>query len=76
MPDELGEKGLLTDNPWTDAFQIVFYHCRHHEGRRARQRALAGAPDCAHWHDFFELRRDLCKLDERYEKRLETGQIE
>jgi len=76
MLDELGEKGLLKDNPWTDEFQIVFYHLWHHEGRRARQGALMGAPDYAHWHGFFELQLDLYKLEELYEKRLETGQIE
>jgi hypothetical protein len=76
MLDELGEKGLLKDNPWTDEFQIVFYHLWHHEGRRARQGALMGAPDYAHWHGFFELQQDLYKLEEIYEKRLETGKIE
>jgi hypothetical protein len=76
MLDELGEKGLLKDNPWTDEFQIVFYHLWHHEGRRARQGALMGAPDYAHWHGFFELQQDLYKLEEIYEKRLETGSIE
>ncbi|HSM31102.1 MAG TPA: multiheme c-type cytochrome [Woeseiaceae bacterium] len=76
MLDELGEKGLLKDNPWTDEFQIVFYHLWHHEGRRARQGALMGAPDYAHWHGFFELQQDLYKLEEIYAKRLETGKIE
>jgi len=76
MLDELGEKGLLKDNPWTDEFQITFYHLWHHEGRRARQGALMGAPDYAHWHGFFELQQDLYKLEGIYEKRLETGEIE
>ncbi len=76
MLDELGEKGLLKENPWTDEFQIVFYHLWHHEGRRARQGALMGAPDYAHWHGFFELQQDLYKLQEIHEKRLATGRIE
>jgi len=76
MLDELKEKGLLKDNPWTDEFQIVFYHLWHHEGRRARQGALMGAPDYAHWHGFFELQQDLYKLEQIHEKRLATGTIE
>ena len=76
MLEDLRSKGLLKDNPWTDEFQIVFYHLWHHEGRRARQGALMGAPDYAHWHGFFELQQDLYKLEELYEKRLESGAIE
>ena len=76
MLDELKEKGLLKDNPWTDEFQITFYYLWHHEGRRARQGALMGAPDYAHWHGFFELQQDLYKLKEIHEKRLATGEIE
>jgi len=76
MLDELGEKGLLKENPWTDEFQITFYHLWHHEGRRARQGALMGAPDYAHWHGFFELQQDLYKLEEIHKKRIATGEIE
>ena len=32
MLDELKEKGLLEDNPWSDEFQITFYYLWHHEG--------------------------------------------
>ncbi len=76
MLDELKEKGLLRENPWTDEFQITFYYLWHHEGRRARQGALMGAPDYAHWHGFFELQQDLYKLEGIYEKRMTTGKIE
>ncbi|HFC11838.1 MAG TPA: beta-ketoacyl-ACP synthase [Anaerolineae bacterium] len=76
MRAELAEKGLLKDNPWTDEFQIVYYHLWHHEGRRARQGAMMGGPDYAHWHGFFELQQDLYKLEELYNKRIETGKIE
>ena len=55
MLDELKENGLLEDNPWSDEFHITFYCLWHQEGRRARQGALMGGPDCAHWHGFIEL---------------------
>ena len=72
----LEEKGLLKDNPWKDEFQIIYYYLWHHEGRRARQGAMMGGPDYAHWHGFFELQQDLYKLEDIYEKRIETGEIE
>ncbi len=76
MREELAEKGLLKENPWTDEFQIVYYYLWHHEGRRARQGAMMGGPDYAHWHGFFELQQDLYKLQGIYDKRMETGEIE
>lgn len=76
MRADLEEKGLLKENPWIDEFQIVYYYLWHHEGRRARQGALMGGPDYAHWHGFFELQQDLYKLQELYENRIATGAIE
>ena len=76
MLDELKAKKLLKSNPWTDEFQKIFYYLWHHEGRRARQGAMMGAPDYAHWHGFFELQQDLYKLKEIYEKRIKINKIE
>ena len=76
LAPELAEKGLLKDNPWTDEFQIIHYYLWHHEGRRARQGSMMGAPDWAHWHGFFDLQQDLYKLQVIYDKRIETGVIE
>ncbi|AGA90170.1 hypothetical protein Thimo_1376 [Thioflavicoccus mobilis 8321] len=76
MHDELAEKGLLSENPWVDEFQVTFYHLWHHEGRRARHGALMAGPDWAHWHGFFELQQDLYRLEKIYERRLSTGTIE
>jgi len=76
MKTELADKGLLKENPWADEFQIIYYHLWHHEGRRARQGAMMGAPDYAHWHGFFELQQDLYRMQDIYNLRLETGEIE
>lgn len=76
MLNTLKEKKLLKDNPWTDTFQIKYYYLWHHEGRRARQGAMMGAADYAHWHGFFELQQDLYELEMIYKKRIETGKIE
>jgi hydroxylamine dehydrogenase len=76
MLEELKEKNLLKDNPWTDEFQITYYSLWHHEGRRARRGAMMGAPDYAHWHGFFELQQDLYKLKQIYQQRMESGAIE
>lgn len=76
MLNELKDKGLLKDNPWEDEFQITYYYLWHHEGRRARQGAMMGAADYAHWHGFFELQQDLYKLKTIHKQRLESGKIE
>ncbi len=76
MKAELKAKGLLKKNPWNDEIQILIYHAWHHEGRRARQGALMGGPDYAHWHGFFELMQDMYEIKRIYKKRMETGKIE
>jgi hypothetical protein len=76
MLEALRAKNLLGKNPWADEFQITYYHLWHHEGRRARQGAMMGAPDYAHWHGFFELQQDLYKLEKIYEKRVASGEME
>ena len=76
MRAELAELGLLKYNPWADEFQVLYYYLWHHEGRRARQGAMMGGPDWAHWHGFFDLMQDIYKLEDIYEQRIETGQIE
>ncbi len=75
MLDDLADRGLLKDNPWADEFQIVYYYLWHHEGRRARQGALMGGPDWAHWHGFFDLQQDLYRLQDIYDYRIATGEI-
>jgi len=76
MRSEMEKKGLLKENPWSDEFQLVYYYLWHHEGRRARQGAMMNAPDWAHWHGFFELQQDFYKLQDIYNKRIETGIID
>jgi hydroxylamine dehydrogenase len=76
MLDELKAKKLLKKNPWKDKFQVKFYYLWHHEGRRARQGAMMGAPDYAHWHGFFELQQDMYELEAIYEQRMKSGKIE
>ncbi len=76
MLDDLKSKGLLKDNPWDDEFQKLYYYLWHHEGRRARQGAMMGGPDYAHWHGFFELQQTLYKMQSLYEYRIENNAIE
>ena len=76
MRVELADAGLLKDNPWEDGFMVLHYHIWHHDGRRARQGAMMGAPDWAHWHGFFMLQQKLNLATAIYEQRMETGEIE
>jgi len=76
MRAELAEAGLLKENPWKDEFMILHYYIWHHDGRRARQGAMMGAPDWAHWHGFFMLQQKLNRAEDIYNLRMETGVIE
>lgn len=76
MKEDLAERGLLKENPWKDEFQVLYYYLWHHEGRRARQGAMMQGPDWAHWHGFFELQQDIYAMEDIYEKRIATGEIE
>lgn len=76
MRVELADAGLLKENPWEDGFMIQHYYIWHHDGRRARQGALMGGPDWAHWHGFFMLQQKLNLATHIYELRMETGEIE
>jgi formate-dependent nitrite reductase cytochrome c552 subunit len=76
MRVELEEAGLLKENPWKDGFMILHYYIWHHDGRRARQGAMMGAPDWAHWHGFFMLQQKLYRAEDIYNLRMETGVIE
>lgn len=76
MLDDLKSKNLLAANPWQDKFQVTYYYLWHHEGRRARQGALMGGPDYAHWHGNFEIMQDLYKMKAIYEKRVKDGKVE
>ena len=76
MRAKLADLGLLKANPWDDEFQITYYYLWHHEGRRARQGAIMGGPDWAHWHGFFDLMQDIYKLESIYNQRIESGVIE
>lgn len=48
MLNDLKEKKLLKEDPWTDAFQKIYYLSWHHEGRRMLQGALMGGLDYSH----------------------------
>jgi hypothetical protein len=76
MRVELAEAGLLKENPWKDEFMILHYYIWHHDGRRARQGSMMGAPDWAHWHGFFMLQQKLYRAEDIYNLRMETGVIE
>ena len=76
MRAELAEAGLLKENPWKDEFMILHYYIWHHDGRRARQGAMMGGPDWAHWHGFFMLQQKLNRAEDIYNMRMETGVIE
>ncbi|NOZ23443.1 MAG: hydroxylamine oxidoreductase [Planctomycetes bacterium] len=74
MLDELYAKKLLTKTPmFDDEFEFEYYELWHYEGRRARMGAAMMAPDYTWWHGFYELKKQLVKLQELREQLIETG---
>lgn len=53
--DKLRKQGKLTDTPFDEKLEWVFYELWHHEGRRARMGASMQGPDFVQWHGFYEV---------------------
>ena len=53
--DRLYAEGLLTDEPFDEEIEWVYFELWHHEGRRARHGAAMMGPDYVQWHGFYEV---------------------
>jgi len=53
--DKLYADGKLTQTPFDDEIEWVYYELWHHEGRRARHGASMAGPDYAWWHGLYEV---------------------
>ena len=76
MLQDLKKRGLLKKDPWSDAFQELYYYLWHHVGRRARHGAAMDGPDYAHWHGFFQLFQVFKDMQAIYEYRIKHNKIE
>jgi hypothetical protein len=55
LMDKLYTDGNLTQTPFDEELEWVYYELWHHEGRRARHGAAMAGPDYAWWHGMYEV---------------------
>lgn len=67
----LKDEGLLTDEPFDEEIDFVYFELWHHWGRTAKFGTWMQGPDYTQWHGAYEVLADLAELREMVEARLE-----
>ncbi|MEK6256220.1 MAG: nitrate reductase [Chloroflexota bacterium] len=67
----LQEAGLLTDAPFDEPIDFVFFELWHHWGRTAKFGAWMQGADYTQWHGAYEILSDLAELREMVEDKLQ-----
>ena len=71
----LREDGLLTDAPFDEVIEFIYFDYWHYFGRTAKHGAFMGGPDYVQWHGNYELLAKLVELREHArELRQEHGE--
>ena len=65
--EELRSEGLLTDQPFDETIEFIFFDFWHYYGRTAKHGAFMGGADFVQWHGNYEL---LAKLTDEGALRL------
>jgi hydroxylamine dehydrogenase len=60
----LKDEGLLTDEPFDQPIDFVYFELWHHWGRTAKFGVWMQGPDYTQWHGAYELLSDLAELNE------------
>lgn len=63
--EELRSEGLLTDQPFDETIEFIFFDFWHYYGRTAKHGAFMGGADFVQWHGNYELLAKLTELEER-----------
>jgi len=69
----LKEQNLLTDAPFDEPIDYVYFELWHHWGRTAKFGVWMQGPDYVQWHGAYEVLSDLAELREMVEQKLEAG---
>jgi hypothetical protein len=69
----LQTRRLLTDEPFDEPIDFVYFELWHHWGRTAKFGAWMGGPDYTQWHGAYEVLSDLAELRELVAERLAEG---
>ncbi|MEK6221768.1 MAG: nitrate reductase [Chloroflexota bacterium] len=70
----LQEQGLLTDAPFDEPIDFVFFELWHHWGRTAKFGAWMQGADYTQWHGAYEMLSDLAELREMVADKLHDAQ--
>lgn len=76
MVAPLQENGLMTDAPFDEPIDYVYFNIWHHWGRTAKFGAWMQGPDYSQWHGAYEILHDLSELREMVDQRLEDAGFE
>ncbi|HDS30490.1 MAG TPA: nitrate reductase [Firmicutes bacterium] len=69
------EHRLLTDEPFDETIDFVFFNLWHHWGRTAKFGSWMQGPDYVQWHGAYEMLHDLAHLREMTAEKLERAGI-
>jgi hypothetical protein len=72
----LKDNGLVTDEPFDEPIDFVYFELWHHWGRTAKFGAWMQGPDYTQWHGAYELLADLAELEELVAEKLRAAGIE
>ncbi len=70
------DAGLLTDAPFDEPIDFVFFDLWHHWGRTAKFGAWMQSPDFSQWHGAYEMLRELAELEHMVDDLLEEAATE
>lgn len=74
MVQPLQERGLMTDEPFDEPIDFVYFELWHHWGRTAKFGTWMQGPDYTQWHGAYELLADLEELEEMVDEKLEAAE--
>lgn len=71
--EPLRERGLLTEAPFDEPIDFLFFELWHHWGRTAKFGTWMQGADYAQWHGAYEVLSDLAELRELVDEKLEEA---
>lgn len=70
---QLMSAGLLTDEPFDEPYDFVYFEYWHHWGRTAKFGAWMQGPDYTQWHGAYEILSSLAELKEIAAEKMESA---
>jgi hydroxylamine dehydrogenase len=75
MMASLQSAGLVTDAPFDEPIDFVYFELWHHWGRTAKFGTWMQGPDYTQWHGAYEVLSDLAELEEMVDAKLEAAGV-